>query len=325
MKKLFFKLLVLLAPLLVLAILFVWDDPMKIIHDTKDPVSPGVLMNDRLYQARYLQSTKTKYNSFIFGSSRSKAFKTSEWKKYIGNEAIPYHMGVNDETLFGIERKISFLQQQGFKLDHVLIQLDHRILSLPKDHEAHIFREYYLVSGETASSYYQRYVKAYLKPSFLKEYLSYKRSFEIKEVSEFLWDPGFSFSQKTGDIYYSRYDQEIKIDSLNYYKKLKLETYLRNALVKEPLISGQTKELLESIAKILRTEKSRYKVLISPNFDQISLHANDVKELKAIFGKVNVRDFSGVNEITKALGNYYEHKHFKPYVATWVLNKIYAK
>lgn len=325
MKKLFFKLLILFAPLLILAVIFIWDDPMKIIHDTKDPVSRGVLMNDRLYQARYLQSTNNNYNSFIFGSSRSKAFKTAEWKKYIGNDNLVYHMGVNDETLYGIERKLHFLQTHGFKLDHVLIQLDHRVLSLPKDHEAHIFREHYSVSGETSSAYYQRYIKAFLKPSFLKEYFNYKRSSRINEVSEFLWDPGFNFSSVTGDIHYTRYDQEIRIDSLTYYKKLNLESYPRKPIVNAALINDKTRTILESIAKILRTERSSYKVIISPNFDQISLDSSDVEKLKSIFGKANFIDFSGMNEITNIHGNYYEHKHFKPYIANWLLNNIYSK
>lgn len=325
MKKLLIRLLILLFPLLIVGGYFVIEDPMKIIHDTKNPVSPGVLMNDRLYQARFIENTKTPYNSFIFGSSRSKAFKTKEWRNYLDSSSICYHMGVNDETLYGMAQKFRFLNKKGFKLKNVFIQIDHRILEQTKNHEAHIFREYYTVSGETASSYYQRFIIAFLKPSFLKEYFVFKKNGQIDNQKEngFLWDPGFDFITRSGDIQYTRYDEALKIDSLAYYKKLDLEHYPRKKVLGNTLIIGKKKILLETIANILHNHHSNYKLIISPNFDLMALHPNDIKELQRIFGKSNVSDLSGYNEFTKSVRNYYEHKHFKPYVANAILKQLY--
>ena len=36
-------------------------------------------------------------------------------------------------------------------------------------------------------------------------------------------------------------------------------------------------------------------------------------------------DFSGINDYTHTFRNYYETSHFKPSVATEILNKVYLK
>lgn len=324
-KKLIFKIILLISPLLLIGIYFIADDPMKIIHDTKNPVSRGVLMNDRLFQARYLSKKTKDYNSFIFGSSRSRAFHVIDWRNYLEENAEIYHMGVNDETLYGLERKINFLKTQGYPLKNIFIQLDHRLLSLTKNHEAHIFREYYTLTDETAASYYRRFFTAFLNVDFLKNYTQYKRTGIISQSDDqsFLWDPGFDFNVQTGDIIYTRMENQIAKDSVCYYKELKLAEYKREFHVGEPVITKEAESLLKRIDRLLSSEKAKVKVVISPNFDQIALNQKDVMILQRIFGKSNVYNFSGLNELTQPLGNYYEHKHFKPFVANRILNQIY--
>lgn len=325
MKKLFIRLLILLFPLLIVGGYFVIEDPMKIIHNTKNPVTPGVLMNDRLYQARFLIQTKTKYNSFIFGSSRSKAFKTPNWKKYLDEEAIPYHMGVNDESIYGIFKKIAFLDQKGFKIKNVLIQMDPRLLSMTKNSEAHVFRDYYLLSGESASSYYQRFFTAFLNANFLRNYATYKSKGIIINQQEniFLWNPGFECNTKTGDIYYSKNDRELKTDSLKYYKVRNLEAYDRTPKVNVIQIKDDCKNQIKLIHQILMKHHTKVKIVLSPNFDRNKVNPKDVKYLKSLFGVKNVHDFSGKNIITENVGNYYEDKHFKPYLANSLLEQLY--
>jgi hypothetical protein len=325
MKKLFLRIILLLTPLLLVGGYFIAFDPMKIIHQTTNPVSPGVLMNDRLYQARYLLNTKKKYNSFIFGSSRSKAFKTKEWIKFLPTDAIPYHMGVNDESIYGIARKIAFLDKQGFALKNILIQMDPRLLSLTTNSEAHVFRDYYTLTDESAASYYQRFFTAFLNVNFLRNYLNYACNDTIlnKNQNVFLWDPGFSFKEVTGDIFYTRNDSELKADSLSYYKVRKLETYDRTPIIHEIQITGNGKDEMDNIKRILDKHRAKVLVVISPNFDRIQLNPTDLWYLKKSFGMKRIFDFSGQNKWTENVGDYYENKHFKPYVANKILQEVY--
>lgn len=323
MKKLFLKSLVLLFPFLVFTSYFFIADPMKIIHNITDPTSKGVLMNDRLFLARYLENTNTQYNAFIFGSSRSKAFKTYHWKQFLNQNSKPFHMGVNDETLYGLERKLNFLDSMGFKISHALITLDHRLLSLTKDHEAHIFREYPSMTEETSASFYQRFYIAFLNPSFLKSYFSYLKTGHIKSESNFLWDPGFTYHHKTGDIDYTRMENAIKKDSILFYKTNRKDFYERTPHESEQLIGKDSKVIWEKIHKILKKHHTEVKIIITPNYDQITINPDDLKYLKTMFSN-KVSNYSGKNGITDEIGNYYEHKHFKPFIANGILTLSYV-
>lgn len=323
MKKLVIKSFLLLFPLLLLSGYFIIEDPMKIIHNTKDPTSPGVLMNDRLFVARHLIKSKAKYNAFILGSSRSKSFKTAAWAKHLPSSSKIYHIGVNDETLYGIERKLNYLDSSLYEPKHVLLLVDHRILSLTIDQTAHVFREYHGFTGETPASFYQRFFIAFLNLDFLKAYIAYFKDGTIGKFANYLWNPGFTFSEKNGDIFYSRMDTEIENDSLKFYKDNEATFHDRKETVSEPLMNAEAKRLMRKIKKILEKNKTSYKIIITPNYDLVKLHPSDVAFIEQLFGKEHASDFSGTNEITEELGNYYEHKHFKPYIANRVMAIAY--
>jgi len=323
MRRLFIKSFVLLFPFLVFTGYFFIADPMKIIHNTESPVSPGVLMNDRLFLARHIEKTDVKYNAFIFGSSRSKAFKTWHWKKSIGKNVIPFHMGVNDESLYGIERKLHFLDSLGFKIDYAVIPLDHRLLSLTKNSEAHIFREYHTLTEETSTSFYQRFFIAFLNPHFLKSYWTYRQTGDVGNDGNFLWDPGFTYHHKTGDIDYTRMENAIKKDSILFYKTNRKDFYERTPQESEQLIGKDSKVIWEKIHKILKKHHTEVKIIITPNYDQIAINADDLEYLKTMFPN-KISNYSGKNGITDEIGNYYEHKHFKPFIANGILTLSYV-
>lgn len=328
LKKLIVKSFFLLLPFMVITGYFFIEDPMKIVHANENPVSPGVLMNDRVFQARYLESTDIEYNSFIFGSSRSRAFKSASWVNYLKDEnAVPFHMGVNDETLYGLERKIHYLDSLGFPVKNILFVVDHRLLSLTKNHDAHIFREYYSLTNETATSFYQRFFKAFLNVEFLKNYLNYKRTGDVGESGNFLWDPGFRYNKQTGDIYYERMDKAIAKDSVQFYKESKKTFHTQSPKESEELMTSEAKALIDkiigTIQKIEKRNPVSVKVIITPNYDQVAINPNDLNYLREQFGKNNVYNFSGKNNITDEIGNFYEHKHFKPYIANHVMHWTY--
>ncbi|MBP7266283.1 MAG: histidine kinase, partial [Bacteroides sp.] len=49
----------------------------------------------------------------------------------------------------------------------------------------------------------------------------------------------------------------------------------------------------------------------------------DVKTLKRFFGKRNVFDFTGINEYTEDIHNYYEPGHYRPALGKRLMEKIY--
>ena len=65
MKKLFMRAFILLFPLLLVGVYFLISDPMRVVHEYDSPLKEGVLTNDRLFQARWLNKHEQAYNAFI--------------------------------------------------------------------------------------------------------------------------------------------------------------------------------------------------------------------------------------------------------------------
>lgn len=80
-------------------------------------------------------------------------------------------------------------------------------------------------------------------------------------------------------------------------------------------------ELLKEIDQICRKHNTSVKIIISPDYNQISINPADVEILKDIFGYENVFDFSGINEYTNDIHNYYERGHYRPILGARLLQK----
>ena len=84
-------------------------------------------------------------------------------------------------------------------------------------------------------------------------------------------------------------------------------------------------ELLKEIDQICRKHNTSVKIIISPDYNQISINPADVEILKGIFGYENVFDFSGINEYTNDIHNYYERGHYRPILGAKLLKEIYQE
>ena len=82
--------------------------------------------------------------------------------------------------------------------------------------------------------------------------------------------------------------------------------------------------MIEEIRRIFDAHGTNFRVVVSPNYDHVPLHPVDLEALRELFGGGNVRDFSGVNEITSDVRNYYERVHFRPHVGESILSELYG-
>lgn len=326
MKKLILKLLVLTSPLIAILFVFIVIDPMMIFYSYESPYNRNnPVINDRSVQARHLLSKPHNYTGFILGSSRSKGFKTNSWKKYIKSDTI-FHMGVNDETAYGICMKLKYLDSLGYKIKDVLILLDARILSRPYNPEPHTFREYPLVSGESYAEFYKKFLFAFLNPVFFKTYVNFKFfGKKNQDTEKYFWLVDFRYNKLTGDADFYEYEKQISADSVKYYQTSKV-FYSREYAANYnpvPVITHAGEYYLKIIGTLFIKHNTEYRLIITPNYDMKKNHEKDMKILVEIFGSKYVYDYSGINDITKNISNYYEEKHFKPYVADTILMNIY--
>jgi len=268
------------------------------------------------------------FDSFIFGNSRSKAFKCLYWKQYIADNSQPFHFDAMGEGIWGISEKINFIDKQGTEIKNALIIIDRDVLVINEPRTGHLFTPHPLISGDSKIGYYYDFFKTSLNLRFLFSVIDFNI---FKEKRKYM--NGFINSHKFLPIidtincdYWYSYGKEIKNDSLAYYQKL----INRKVFYERPkinyskcLITTLEIEQLQAVKKIFEKHNTKYKIVVSPIYDQIPLEQDQLELLISIFGENNVYDFSGKNIFTENISNYFESSHYRPVVANEIMKIVY--
>jgi len=305
-------------------------DPFKVWFEYEDYYKEEVISTNRenvclkLFEKGY---TKYKFNSFILGSSRSQAFKTREWSKYLDSTSRPFHFDASGEGIYGIKNKLEYLDRIGNQIDNVLIIVDENTLITNYNRKGHLFISPPTLSGESNIEFHKSFFKTCLNPKFIYAYIDYKLTKKEKPYMGFLFNNMNCTVNYNGDVFYNRYDYSIRSDSLSYYKDLtsKGVFYQRKNERKDiySMISEIEEHQLKVIYRILKKHNTKYKIVVSPLYDQRPLNIERVNLLNKLFGKENVFDFSGSNQYTESVGNFYESSHYRPHVANEIMKIVY--
>ena len=133
----------------------------------------------------------------------------------------------------------------------------------------------------------------------------------------------YFYTTPNNDFLFPENIELLKKDSLLYYKNDWFPHKPENPKMNEKSIKEHHLKDLELVADAFKRNKTNYKVIIAPLYDQRAFNLRDKALLEKYFGKNNVYDYSGKNELTNYLGNYYEGSHFKPVVGKKIMQEIY--
>lgn len=298
--------------------------------DTFVTLNRGVVTT-RLYQKN---RNKEKFDSFIFGSSRSQAFKGSSWKKYLDKNASTFHFDASLEGIYGVSTKIDYIAAQGDTIKNALLIVDQNLLQNTRNDRGHLFTSAPEVSGDSKFKFYLTYIKSSLNPVFLMAYTDYSIFKTYREVymGVFIRDAKYPhiYNEVNGDVWYG-YDTHIAKDSIGYYQERIASGvfYKRDSTIereeRNSTVTQEEKIFLNNIKNVFEKYKTNYKIIISPLYDQIPLEKAQLELLQSIFGEENVFDFSGKNKLTEPITNFYEQSHFRPHVADSIMKIIYTE
>jgi len=271
---------------------------------------------------------KYKYDSYILGNSRSMYYHVDQWGKYIHSNKC-FHFDASGESLYGIERKIDFLDRRGVNIKNVLIVFDAYSCKIINNDEDHIKRKDPDLSGENKFLYQLLYLRDFFDIQFIEAYISllitHKASDEM--VAKFvLSNTELHYELASNEVSFPKYEELIERNRDSFYiPRMKL-FYKRDTIQSyiPPVIEDKQKKLFNNIKRIFDKHKTNYRIVISPLYDQKKIDSTDLNILYSIFGKQNVFDFSGINDITTNIYNYYEDSHYRPFVANRIMNIIYA-
>ncbi len=331
--KLVIKLFFVLLPLWLLLIFYASSDPFKVLYNYEiydEDLKPFVPLNrDFVSTQNFLnRNEKENYDSFIFGSSRSLAFRCSDWNKFVN--AHPYHFDANGESLFGILTKLEYLEKKKIPVKNCLIVLDSSILAVTENVDNHLYIKHPAIANESKINFHFVFLKAFLSNKFFIPYIALKFNSEFTKNLSYqgiVDHRVLSYEEVTNDVIFSGDENEISTDPDSYYQKRKETFYKRDTLAQKyysKVIFEKQLILLQRIKNALSFLHSNYKIIIYPLYDQKKLDDSDEKILRDIFGSENVFDFSGVNKLTNNIENYYEADHCRAKAGLEMLKTIYT-
>ena len=332
MRRFFKYLLLFSAPIVILALIYIWVDPFKVIYHY-DPFYTGkeYVGINRAYGSTmtYLnQREKYHYNSFIFGNSRSLFYQTDEWMKYLPEESSCFHFDASSGYIKGIRDKVKFIDKQGDTIKNALIVVDNQILS-SKGYDGFLYISPPIIDDDKTEVGFQiANFQAFLNPQFIVAMTDYSFFHEIRPYMKNL------IVNKSNIDYLpipneerSRLSEE-KISKGIFYDEIKMKVF-KDAQFPDSIYPDSIKPdyigYLRDIKDIFNRHKTNYRIVISPIYDQIKINPVAFQQLCDIFNNNMVFDFSGVNKWTKDYHNYYEESHYRPHVAAEILNIIYSE
>jgi hypothetical protein len=325
LKRLF---LFALIPFILLVIGYVYFDPFKVIYKYTDySKTPVILDRDYVSTQVFLQNKdKYHFNSFIFGSSRTIAFKTRTWKKYLKKEDVPFCFDGAAESIYGIHGKLKYMDENKIKMDNVLIILCRDWMCTPeKTYNGHLFKKHPEVSGKTWVGFQYTFFKAYLNSKFLLAYYNYKFTGEFQEWMRFIInnDP-VALDTISNEMNFPISDRKIGLDPTAHVVRHLPAMYDRKGEKFDSVdrIDEINLNMLREMKQILEKNKVNYKIVAGPLYDQVKFSKHDKEILVNFFGK-NFYDYTGKNKYSIYKQNYYEISHYRPVVGEAIMKEIY--
>lgn len=319
-----------IIPILALLLSYLYFDPFKVIRDYDDYSNPYVIPNrDNISTRMFLHKFGThRYNSFILGSSRTLAFRPNSWRKHLSPEDAPFMFDASAESIYGIYKKLVFLDAKNVAIKNALIILCRdATFNTSENHKEHLFIKDPATSGESKMVFQFAFLKAYFTPKFLVSFFGYQLFGEYKSYMDgYIEDRKITFDTVTNEINIRDQEMEITRNPKKYYALraglFYERTHERTDSVQR--INKGHQHMLNEIRRILDKHNTNYNIVLSPLYEQIKFHPKDLSFLTSLFGP-HLFDFSGKNRFTENRFNYYETSHFRPHVGDSIFNIMYEQ
>lgn len=322
--------LIFLIPLYIVIISYFIIDPFKVLYRYDDYSVGSFLQLNRDFvstQTFLNKNSKYHYDSFLFGSSRTVGFRISTWMKFLPKNSIPFSFDASNESVYGIERKLNFLNETKVPINNVIILICGDVFfNTVKEGENYLYEKHPILTGGRQFLFQLKFFKAFLKKGFFIRVIDYDLfSVHRKYMDGYLDFRGINFDSINNNMYLNQADDEIKEDSINYYLKRQSIFYKRSNVgnIYPPKIGPDQLRLLNHIKSIFDSNFTDFKLVVSPLYNQTIINPKDISILVSIFGQENIYNFSGINKFTDDPSNFYESSHFRYKIGNQILDSIY--
>ena len=328
MKTLVWKSLLLAVPFLVILTCYAITDPSKKIWNYDSYLFDYTMLNRGDVSTRLFLKNRAKYqyDSFILGSSRSLAYTSRTWAKYLPAGSSCFSYGSWNEPIAGIYGKLRLIDSLGGAIRHALLIIDvDRTFATGSDL---MMNDHYLVSGASRFDYYYRDFTRYLRhPKLMLASVDYTIFHKRRGyMDDFVGMQPGDVDPVTNDW---RPNSEVEIDSnpTAYYAECQDRFYARpgRRVFAARQIDREKEVCLKNIHDLFSKHHTDYEIVIGPLYNQIEFAPEDIRLLRTLFGTDRVHDYSGINALTADYHNFYSDvDHYRKTVGNAILRDIYG-
>lgn len=312
--------------------MYIFVDPFKVIYDYDNYYDTETVIHknrDFVSSEMYFKNSgKYEYDSFIFGSSTALFFQPHIWEEYINTRNHVFSFDSSRENIVGIWSKIKYIHEHGGHIKNALLIIDTGITFGQFNNKGHIFMKHYRIYKSSGFKFHYQSLLSFLNFRFIIALVHYKISKQFHPYMKgTLEDRSFSFDLITNELDFDGPRLELINDSIGYYERRHNLFFQRDTLQVE-VVSQITKDhirMLVEIRDIFLHNNTDYRIIITPLYNQIAFNKDDLKTLENIFSEDFIFNFSGINEFTNELSNYYDIGHFKEYIGAQMLNMVFEK
>lgn len=315
----------------VLAI-YVAYDPFKVVWDYNDYYLEGhnyLAVNRGMVSAKTFarNNAKQRFDSFIFGNSRSLVYTWKMWRQYIPAGSSYYHFDFSHGSVRGLCQSIGYVDECGSPLRQALLIIDYDLLSYD-DVDGFLFMnppeiEHY----RNVWKFQKEPFVAFTNSRFLRALIDYKlHGVYRKYMGDYIAKYHDSYDPVNNECTFR--PQDVLIAKGQYYTGEVMENFKdmqHPGEVQPACIDASRAKQLEQLSRIFERHHTHYRIVINPTYDQKRINPADVAFLRRTFGAENVLDFTGVNRWNSDYHNFYDKYHYRPNVAAEILQIIYAK
>lgn len=321
------KSMLFIFPVAAVVILYVADDPFMVLrrHDRYDS---HVRLNEGYIGWKIYCNNRDSihFNSFIMGNSCTMAYPCREWEDLLGSGNRAIRLFGNSESIMSILQKLTALEKEGAEIRNVLMILDSYSISQVQPDRNYGYILPPEVSGFSTFEVQMAFAQAFMMPDFLFPYLKFRLSGRIKPSMRYMSEHDTLRNPVNNDFINPR-DAMIRKEGEGYWTSRPGDFPERSGQTSltPKVIGARQEEILYEIASLLERNGTDVRIIISPDYNQMTFNPDDLADMERIFGSGRVFDFSGINSYTADMHNYYEEGHYRPVLGVKLMRLVYQQ
>lgn len=271
--------------------------------------------NERFMKIQYLDKNHSRYNSYLFGSSRIGTTNPHTIEKYIPGSKF-YNFTISSANLYDYLMHLQYMLEKKYPIKNIYLQIDIRNMeSYGNNITDYQKRLHPNVTHSSLNKFYLQYLFGYF-PLNVKDKILYNLNYKQEE----------KYDLYTSGMWEKTKKEQAMVNNCKSYVKNEKSFHQKVKRTKSIVKLEQTMLALRKIKSLCIENNITLYVFTTPH-NQIMMDSFKIDAylifLEALSKETKYYDFSGYNSITQDNCNYYESSHYRPLVSKLIAAKIF--